>query len=251
MNTMIDDTRYLQVLVPSRGRPETVGELQDAFIQAETDAATLTFVVDADDPAVEAYGEEVDLLTEGWLSLLVVPGGTMVKALNEAAAHVLARPSPPYAVAFMGDDHRPRTPGWDRRYLRELRQVADHPGPGRGVAMAYGDDLSHGPNIPTQIAMTTETVRRLGWMAPAGFKHLCIDLVWKDLGIAADRIAYLPDVTVEHLHPIRTGVWTPGHIRVNSGEINAADHAEYERWKTGNGPDDFAAAAARLKGWDR
>lgn len=238
----------LCVLVPSRGRPEAVAQLNEAFASTSlgTTRSALTFVVDRDDPTLDAYGEAVNGLTDGWLSLLEVEGGTMVKALNEAAAAVLAQPVPPFAVAFFGDDHRPRTMGWDRRYLDTLHQYADAPGAYRGVAMVYGDDTIQGPSIPTQIAMTSETVRRLGWMAPPGFRHLFIDNAWKTLGMSAGRISYLPGVTIEHLHPNKTGVWTEGHERVNSGEVWAHDSAEFERWRLSTGYDDFGGAMARL-----
>lgn len=244
------EERSLMMLVPSRGRPETVAEVHEAFesTSVATTASSLAFVVDRDDPALDDYLKAVDDLTDGWLLALVVEGGTMVKALNGAVATVLDWPAPPWALGFMGDDHRPRTKGWDQCYLDELFRLADRPGGDRGVGFVYGDDTIQGPNIPTQIAMTAETVRRLGWMAPGTFRHLWVDNVWLELGRATNRISYLPDVTVEHLHPVKTGEWTEGHIRVNSGEINAHDAVEFKRWLVGTGPDDKPAVVGRLMG---
>jgi hypothetical protein len=248
--TEYDELNWLEILIPSRGRPETVEEIHHAFLTTCDGNTGVTFVVDADDPKVDDYRKAVDACTSEWLGMIVVPGGTMVKALNEGLEHALAAPGgdTPYAVGFFGDDHRPRTPGWDVRYLAELHRLADQPGGAQGVGFVYGDDTIQGEAIPTQIAITTEALRRMGWFSPGSFRHLCIDLVWKELGAAAGRISYLPDVVVEHLHPIKTGNWTEGHIRVNSAEINDADHAEFQRWLTGTGPDDKPAATGRLTG---
>jgi hypothetical protein len=249
--------RTLTVLVPSRGRPETVAQMVEAFANtaAVGDVTTLAFVVDRDDPAAQEYGKAVDDLTDGWLTLEVVDGGTMVKALNEAAQREVTGRGwrqPPYAVGFMGDDHRPRTYGWDSLYLEALRTLDARPGPfpgAAGVAMVYGDDGFQGPNIPTQIAMTAETVRRLGWMAPDAFRHLFVDNVWLSLGQAVQRIMYLPGVLDDHLHPGTGKVpWTPGHERVNASEVWEHDQAAFEAWKRGDGPDDMKAAVDRLLG---
>ena len=260
-------TNDLTVLVPSRGRPAAAVELARAFKKTCTADTRLVFVVDHDDPEVDEYRQALPTRVEtSRVELYRQDGGTMVKALNNAVwafgplfeegdpggpeQRVTLRETAPYALGFMGDDHRPRTVGWDRRYLDELHLIADSPrADGAGVAMVYGNDGFQGPNIPTQIAMTSETVRRLGWMAPPTFRHLFIDNVWLTLGQAVGRISYLPDVLVEHLHP-GTGkvAWTPGHERVNAGEVWEHDRAAFDAWKRDDGVDGMRAAVDRLQG---
>jgi hypothetical protein len=260
--------RELIMLVPSRGRPEAAVELARTFKETCTADTHLVFVVDHDDPTVDDYRQALPTREEGSrVELYRQEGGSMVKALNRAAwAFGLcigpdesvtpqerqdAIENAPFALGFMGDDHRPRTIGWDRRYVDELVRLANFAGlrGESGVGMVYGDDGFQGPNLPTQIAMTTETVRRLDWMAPPTFKHLFVDNCWKTLGSAVHRITYLPDVMVEHMHP-GTGkvAWTPGHERVNAGDVWEHDRAAYEAWKVDTGPDGMAAAVARLRG---
>ena len=97
-----------------------------------------------------------------------------------------------YAVGFMGDDHRPRTIGWDQQYLDSLRSIT--------TGFVYGNDLFQFENIPTQIAMSTDIPLALGYMCPPEFDHLCVDVVWKDWGNSVGKLIYLRDVVVEHVH---------------------------------------------------
>lgn len=187
------------------------------------------FIVDADDEMVDAYkmmnGQALQP-TGGVVIVKVIDNipGTMVYALNTGAAEV-ALGHHSFAVAFMGDDHRPRTVGWDQRYVTELGAL--------GTGFVYGDDTIQGENIPTQCAMTTNIVSAFGRMAPEGLRHLYVDNYWRDLGKAAQCIRYLPDVVIEHCHPCAgKAEWDEGHIRVNAPEVWSHDDAAYQNYKT-------------------
>ena len=144
-----------------------------------------------------------------------------------------------YAVAFMGDDHRPRTKGWDTDYLDALDDL--------GTGMVYGDDLFQGEKLPTQIAMTVDIVRAVGWMAPPALRHLYVDSSWLALGKAADCIRYLPDVVVEHVHPAHPDgpkqAWDEGYKRVNSQAMYRRDGFNFERLRRTELP----AAAEKIR----
>jgi hypothetical protein len=206
----------LVVIVPSRGRPETVAEMAAAFSSTCTASTRLLFAVDADDPALPAYqAAAVVHVSEN-------PERTMVACLNRAARDVVMGENP-YAIAFMGDDHRPRTKGWDTRYLEELRRL--------GTGLVYGNDLVQGERLPSQVAMTADIARALGWMAPPVLRHLYVDDFWRDLGVHAGCIRYLADVVVEHLHPVAgTAEMDAGYARVNAAEVYDADGAAYREF---------------------
>ena len=88
----------------------------------------------------------------------------------------------------------------------------------------YGNDLLQGENLPTQVAMTSDIVRALGYMCPPTLTHLFVDNFWLSLGRTADCIRYLPDVVVEHMHPAAgKAEWTPGHMRVNTHAMKNRD----------------------------
>jgi hypothetical protein len=222
----------LIVIVPSRGRPSAVAEMARAFQETCTADTRLVFVVDRDASDQAAY---IDAAGSGdpprvWLT----DSHTMVEALNHAAR---TAGNMAYAVGFMGDDHRPRTVGWDTAYLNALRQLSS--------GIVYGDDLVQGERLPTQCAMTADIVRALGWMAPPTLRHMYVDNFWRDLGIQAGCLRYMRDVVVEHLHPVAgTAVMDAGYERVNAPEVYATDQAAYREFCASGG---FAAAVAAVR----
>lgn len=227
MSDLPDQLHSLTVIVPSRGRPDAAVELTAAFADTCEASTYLLFAVDADDPTRHQYAEALG----GNASLCLTPSHTMVEALNLAAATVDT-----YAIGFLGDDHRPRTKGWDARYLQELQRLR--------VGMVYGDDLLQSHRLPTQIAMTTDIVKALGWMCPPDLRHMYVDNWWLALGRAAGCIRYLPDVVVEHMHPVAgKAEWTEGHRRVNAPSVYEQDHATLSRLHARELP----AAAAEIR----
>jgi hypothetical protein len=123
----------------------------------------------------------------------------------------------------MGDDHMPRTVGWDAAYLEALREL--------GTGLVYGNDLLQGSSLPTQVAMTTDIVRALGYMAPPDLTHLYVDNFWRDLGRSAGCLRYLPDVIVEHRHPAAgKAQWDAGYARVNNSAMYEHDATAYEQY---------------------
>lgn len=234
----------LTVIVPTRGRPHTVAELAEAFRDTCTERTWLLFAVDEDDPHFEAYVDAAAThVSEGFrVALHAQPSGTMVSALNRGARLLLESQATvaPEAIGFMGDDHRPRTNGWDRAYLDALTAL-----PG----IVYGNDLLQGPALPTQCAISAHVVRALGHMAPQELTHLYVDNYWRDLGTAAGCLSYLPGVIVEHLHPMAGKAdWDEGHRRVNQPAMYERDKAAYAAYWSANCDRDVLAVRQAPKG---
>jgi hypothetical protein len=218
------------VIVPSRGRPEAIRELAEAFSDTCTADTLLHVALDEDDPSLAEYGP---------LAGQIGPHRSMVEALNASATLVAGRLSDfsPFAVGFCGDDHRPRTKGWDAAYLEALRDM--------GTGIVYGDDLLQREKLPTQCAMTSDIVRALGYMAPPSLTHMYVDNFWLDLGRLAGCLRYLPDVVVEHMHPIAgKAEWDDGHRRVNAPAMYYRDRIAYARFREMG---DLADAVAKVK----
>jgi hypothetical protein len=231
----------LTVIVPSRGRPHTVPQLAAAFRDTCTAETRLLFAVDEDDPEYPAYRDAVGEADAGFPARLVAqPHGTMVSALNRGARLLLdaAAPDVPDAIGFMGDDHRPRTHGWDTAYLDALSAL-----PG----IVYGNDLIQGADLCSQFAVTTGIVRRLGHMAPSVLIHLYMDNYWLLLGRKAGCITYLPEVIVEHLHPVGgTAEWDDGYRRVNAPLMYARDRAALEYYLNAHQAKEVAQLTAAM-----
>jgi hypothetical protein len=224
----------LVVIVPSRGRPQAAAELIEAFRDTRT-TAHLVFAIDEDDPARDEYAKVIPTA-----SATIDTGGapaTMVRALNAVAIRRANLDDAPFAIGFMGDDHRPRTQGWDQRYLDALR--------GLGTGIVYGNDLYQGHRLPTQVAMTSDIVRAVGYMAPPALRHLFVDNTWLRWGKSLDRIRYLPDVIVEHRHPhAGKAQWDEGYLRVNSGEVASHDQAAFNAYVADGLDEDLAKIRA-------
>lgn len=217
----------LTVLVPTRGRPHRVHEVIEAVASTRgRDDTELWFGVDDTDPELIRYHDAVDAAGVSWARLLQTGTTTMVDCLNELAAAAVGYERdgrPVQALMFMGDDHRPRTLGWDATLL--YAATTDGAGPG----IAYGNDLVQGRNLPTQVVLDMRIVEQLGGMAPNSLTHLYVDNYWLTLGQGAGCLRYVDNVVIEHCHPI-TGryVSDAGYERVNAGSMYVRDSAAFE-----------------------
>jgi len=221
------------VIVPSRGRPARAAELCEAFEATCTNDTKLVFVVDDDDPDVVRYKGIVD---GDYATVITSASRNMVEALNFGARVKIGA----FAVGFMGDDHRPRTIGWDGQYLTALHEM--------GTGIVFGDDLLQSEKLPTQCALTSDIIRTLGYMAPPELHHMYVDNFWRDLGEAGGCIRYLPDVIVEHLHPAAgKALWDDGYRRVNNPTRYAADGAAYGAYRMSGALDADVAKVRALR----
>lgn len=209
-------TPPLAVIVPTRGRPENAARLAQAFKDTDALNAVAVFVTDWDDPKLPDYRR---LLDKGAIARLMIVdhSGGMCYALNYAAV----RYAEVYdAVGFMGDDHLPRTRGWDGTVLEALDSLEPR--------IVYGNDLLQGVNLPTAVFMQSRMIRALNMMAPQSMQHLYLDNFWKELGERVGGLVYLPDVIIEHLHPVNgKAVWDERYTAVNAPERDQADRAAW------------------------
>ena len=211
----------LTIFVPTKGRPNQLRDFGDEFDRYLTADTKLVLIFDEDDDYLPHY---ISVNNDKWEYYVSPPTKRgMVGALNQAYQYYERTNRLGYAVGFMGDDHRPRTPGWDESYLRELRRM--------GTGFVYGNDLFQYAEMPTQVAFTSDIAKALGYMCPPAFRHLCVDVVWREWGRAISRLTYLPDVIVEHMHPLAgKAVEDRNYRAVNSVLIAEHDSATYREY---------------------
>lgn len=206
------------VLVPSRGRPASIARLAEAWFTTGATAA-LVVLVDNDDPTLAEY--EAVCATYGDIPLIVGEPSRIGPILNGEA--------PGYArdydvVGFMGDDHLPRTEGWDAR----LEAAAGRWG------VAYGNDLLQGAKLATAVSIGSGIVSTLGYYVPPGLKHLYFEAPWMAWGRALNALTYLDDVVIEHLHYINgKAVEDALYREVNAGSMYAHDGARWAEYEAG------------------
>ena len=218
--------RNLVVLVPSRNRPQNIEDLIKSFDETETES-DLIVIVDDDEPQMDAY------LQLGCDVLMVEKQGKgMAKPLNFAARHYAHK----YRhFAFLGDDHRPRTKNWDLHFINTLDEL--------GTGLVYGNDLLQGENLATAVGMTGNIVNALGGMVPPDMIHLYLDNFWMTLGKDLNALRYIPEVVLEHLHPIAgKAEWDEGYMAVNAEEVYSTDKKALDDYLASNAYSQLLAA---------
>lgn len=226
----------LTIVVPSRGRPDNIHRLIKAFYGTTVLDTRLVVVVDQDDPSEGLY-EDVCEATCG-LGFVSFPfAATELKGLNPILNH-FARAEALYSgyIGFMGDDHLPRTHGWDERLITALGGKS-YP---RKCGVAYANDLFQGQSLPTAVVMDSDIVCALGYMSPPPLKHMYMDNFWKRLGEDLGSLQYLDDVIIEHLHPFAgKAASDEGYQRVNAQEVYDHDSAAYHEFLENQWPADL------------
>lgn len=211
------------VIVPSRGRPEATLDFYKSFIETATNS-DLCFGLDDDDveyPRIPGVIYEVNprLRMNGTLNLIANKYANQYKY-----------------IAFLGDDHRPRTQGWDQLLVDSIKDLKN--------GIAYGNDLFAGETLPTAVLMDSSIIKTLGYMAPPPLIHLYMDNFWRDMGNELGTLRYLPDVIIEHMHYMN-GKAAPDftYMQANDQLVSYKDHQSYNEYiRTGG----FALDAEKL-----
>lgn len=219
------------VLCPTRENPKGAREMVASFYDTiERIDTEVILVVDDNDPAKAEYlsipaefkdrrvTQGIKTLRPSLVQVMVVEGGSLTKATNEAVVRVW---DGDVILGHVGDDHVFITPGWDTA-IRDV--LLAEPG------VAYARD-----GMPTFWASQWFTnaiiPRTLGWLALPGTKHLAIDDAFMDIGAGIGRLTLLPDVLIEHRNPV-TGK-NPKRAIVDSHytkQNRAHENAVYSAW---------------------
>jgi hypothetical protein len=219
----------LAILVPSRGRPQNVGRLIEACRKTCRASTVLHFGFDEDDPSPNVPAVPSGVIFDP-VRIDIQPRMGLTAWTNHLASQyvqTLPEHSAPY-LASLGDDMVPETDGWDERLITAIEHM------GGGFAYPFDGRRS---DIPECCVVSTPIVAALGWMALPTSSHWFIDTAWGDLG-RPDRLAYLPDVTVRHLHPNVAGGDPHDQTYEDASPQLGKDLAAYQRWRLMDMPRD-------------
>jgi hypothetical protein len=206
----------------------------DAFFQTGAfGVADLVFIVDADDDKlseyqhiIEGYPSAQAIVAPAWQPLVPKLNRWAVQAANDYSA-----------VAFLGDDHVPRTTMWAHQLIE------DHSFRGHGIV--YGRDGHHDEKLPTWWSMGSFLIKALGRMVPAPVQHLYCDNSIKVLGEQTGQLFYDERILIEHMHP----AWGKAkedaqYKRVNRRQQYNRDEAQFKAWVADGLAADVQAIAA-------
>jgi hypothetical protein len=161
----------------------------------------------------------------------------LVPKLNKTAVGIRKEFGYPL-LAFMGDDHVPRTPMWahtliavHRAGIPVHRHSVEPMARWASPAIVYGRDGIQDKRLPTWWSMDGRLIDRLGRMVPAPVQHLYCDNAVKALGERINALCYLDEVLIEHMHPIvGKARMDMQYARVNSDTRYASDRAAFDGW---------------------
>jgi len=237
----------LLVITPSRARPQRLREMLNACLALS--GPTTDIAVGYDDDDADGYKKlAIDYADHRQVRWFCGPRTGLAGWTNRLAWHYTRRrlPGAPLnrdedaerylAFASLGDDHLPRTRGWDRLLLEAIDRMG-------GTGIVYGDDLFMRQNLPTAPVISADIVQALGWMCEPSLRHMYVDNVWRDIGRGAGCLAYVPDVVIEHVH-FRAGKAAADQVYAESEAGTDADRAAYGRWRAERMADDVARVRA-------
>lgn len=198
------------LIVPTRNRPDKALELLQEFNTFSEDS-DIIFGLDDDDTS--AYSPEV--LEKAEVNPRLRMCGTLNLIANKYADQY-------EFLSFMGDDHRPRTQGWDTRLMAGI---------GSDPGVAWGNDLLQGERLPTAVLLSSSIVRAIGYMAPPELVHMYMDNFWLTLGKGLGNAFYDSTNIIEHLHFINgKAERDAGYIEVNAPEVFLKDGEAYMKY---------------------
>ncbi|MHB1782745.1 MAG: hypothetical protein ACYCTE_08645 [Acidimicrobiales bacterium] len=218
----------LLMIVPSRGRPAHLDRLVATWCSTTSGDADLVVALDDDDPQLYRYNaHRVAMVSVG-------PRQSFIAWTNEIAVGHADRYD---FVGSMGDDHLPRTPGWDKLVCEALDEL--------GTGVAYGDDLAGTPALPSAAAVTSNIVASLGYLLPPVLEHHGSELYFRSLGEDLGRSRFLREVVLEHVH-YSSGKSSIDHTYLECAATIDADRARYEMYMEREWPTALARLRAEL-----
>ncbi len=228
---MIDKTLWL---IPTRLRSEHIADHAESLRRTLTGLGDVMYLIDGDHENESKYFHNTlpYLCHTG-------PWRGLSATLNLYATTWAQRYT---SIGFMGDDHYPRTVGFDAAFHFALK---DNPN-----SVVYGMDGAY-TSIPTYWAMSSSIIRNIGQMVPNVLRHNYIDNYVQDLAVGADALIRLESILVEHMHPLWGKAETDPSYELSSyHHSRLADQMNYEEYKRVQLPVDIILLR-RLRGLDR
>lgn len=205
--------------LPSRGRPHNLQRFLDAY-EATGAKAPVWLRLDEDDPRLADY-DTIDLPPH-WSKTV---GKRHPNRCNGCVAEMfeLFPDEPNYGL--MADDLIPRTQGWDAKLVEAA---------GRDC-LSYGDDGLNGESLATHPVVGGELARAIGWLVLPTVLHSFVDTALFAIAYRAGRLRYLPEVKLEHMHPLAMNENHQPKAEMDEtyrfAEVYTHDQAAFYKWQ--------------------
>ena len=207
------------ILTSTRGRPQNIGRFIKSWQDTTAGCSDLILLLDTDDPTLTEYYKNVGVIFS------VNPR----KNNHRGAAQIFQTGYtlfPDYKYYFFGsDDLVFITKNWDKIMIDKIVSEG-------GVAIPHANDLFQKGNLVACPLIPLNLLKAVGYFSPSKFVHCFVDNIWTDIGKAINKLFFMPDVIIEHLHPYaQKALMDTTYSEVNSGFIFANDKYNYIAWK--------------------
>ena len=186
----LSDSPVFSIVVPTRGRPDSLRRLLDSFKVTTTRLETveIILVIDVDDSKTVEF-----VYDEFPVKRVVVHPGLTMGALNMAGYEV----SSGKYIMLLNDDVIVRTRDWDEKVLAAFKTYADE------IVLVHVNDKIFEEKLCTFPFLSRKYCELAGGICPPDYVRYRIDdhiyNVFNLLAVLGKiRILYLPDVVFEH-----------------------------------------------------
>ena len=223
----------ISLLCPSRGRPKKLERLIKSIANTATFPSRIEILiyVDDDDPEKFEYLlSHKNLVIEPLISRLanielLVDEPFRTPILN----NILAERAQGNILMITNDDQVFRDKNWDIRIDEEVSKFPDE------IYCMWFNDGRYQEKICTFPILSRKWIDTIGYIEPFLFEHFNCDLWTWQIGQMVDRLNYIPDILVEHLHPdtgkSKTDLTTERNLKGRRPEIDRNSFAKFERYR--------------------
>lgn len=213
------------IILPFRdggtGRTKQLDEALSAW-REQTEGLSVVYVItDEDDEAYAASGYTENSFDENILWLKVPAGLTLMEKINYHAQDIADKHE---YIQFLAHDIVLRTP-WESRFINALKD--------RPYGMVYGNDLIHGELLATHPFITSNMVKALGFYGCPAVEHNFFDNYWMVMALTLDSCGYVPEVIMEHIHPL-VGKAKPDRITEKISTLLESDQHKFIEYMNEN-----------------
>lgn len=195
----------ISILCPTRNRPENIKRLFNSAVSTADEGIEFVFYIDEDDTKSESVLDNLPVKS--------IKGKRIVlsQMWNECADMASGD-----IMMHAGDDLVFKTTGWDTLVKEVFKQFPD------GIAFVYGRDGYSPDDFGTHGFLHKNWVTATGYFVPPYFSSDYNDTWLNDVAKRIGRHVFLPDLLIEHMHPIcGKGEWDRTHEeRLERGRLD-------------------------------
>jgi hypothetical protein len=181
----------IDILVPTRERPERLRELLTSVRETASDMAKVRAYCYVDDnDGITRAALPVLEVDYPWVHFrigprLTISGDWWNKLWEVSSGDILFQ---------AGDDLVFKSEGWDDRVREQFRSYPDH------ILLVYGDDGINGEKHASHAFVSRHSTKILRYYLPRHFEHLYNDTWLMELYRMAGRIVYDGKIVMDHRH---------------------------------------------------